>query len=113
MSMDAQDWQAHAAFDADRAEARRAELREAQAEINNDIQGLMAAAEEIALKWARNGWLDQWARKSEWDDDVRRYVLRRVEQSDLQASAQVAGCIQDVMRDAMSDSFKRELEDAQ
>ena len=111
--MDTQDYAAHAAFDADRAAARRAELIEAQAEINNDIQGLMAAAEEIALKWARNGWLDQWGRKSEWDEDVRRYVLRRRDLSDLEASAQVASCIQDVMRDAMSDSFTRELEDAQ
>lgn len=68
-----------------RMAAAKAEARETSARINNDIQALMAAAEEIFAAWARDG------------------LLRTDGRGRLQASAFHASCIQDCMMDARSD----------
>ena len=65
--------------------AWKAEARETAARINNDLQALMAAAEEIFTAWHRDG------------------LLRTDGRSRLNACAYHAAIIRDVMLDARSD----------
>lgn len=65
--------------------AWKAEARETAARINNDLQALMAAAEEIFAAWHRDG------------------LLRTDGRTRSQASAFYAEIIRDCMMDARSD----------
>ena len=89
------------------------EARETAARINNDIQGLMAAAETVFLRWAEDGLLDRTHRVAAFDHSVGRHVMIDLpRRSALEASARFAGAVRDVAMDALSLSA-REAVDAQ
>jgi hypothetical protein len=72
--------------------AWKAEARETAARINNDMQALMAAAEEILTAWHRDG------------------LLRTDGRSRINACSYHAAIIRDVMMDARSDDAINAME---
>lgn len=86
-----------------RAREYRAEQREIAARLNNDMQALLAAAEEMFLAWAKDGLLDRTHRQTVFDHSVHRWVSEELPpRSPLEASSYYAACIRDTLHDALS-----------
>jgi hypothetical protein len=91
----------------------RMEARETAARIANDVQALMAQAEEMFLQWAADGLLDRSNRVAAFDHSVGRHVMIDLpRRSALEASARYASMVREVAMDALSVSA-REAVDAQ
>jgi hypothetical protein len=89
------------------------EARETAARIANDVQALMAQAEEMFLAWAADGLLDRSNRVAAFDHSVGRHVMIDLpRRSALEASARYASMVREVAMDALSVSA-REAVDAQ
>jgi hypothetical protein len=89
------------------------EARETAARIANDVQALMAQAEEMFLQWAEDGLLDRTHTDLQMDYSVGRKVLVHLpRRSALEASARYASMVREVAMDALSVSA-REAVDAQ
>jgi hypothetical protein len=89
----------------------RAEARETAARIANDVQALMAQAEEMFLAWDADGLLDRSNRVAAYDHSVGRHVMIDLpRRSALEASARFAGAVRDVAMDALSVSAREAVE---
>jgi hypothetical protein len=92
----------------------KAERRETAARINNDIQAVMAAAEEVFAAWARDDLLDRRNIVPVYDHSVgRRVDVALPNRSAMEASARFASAIGEVMRESLSLVAQEAMEEAQ
>lgn len=100
--------------DAAREAEFKRDCREAAAELANDMQAVMAQVEEIALKWAERGWLNQTERRNVGYDNIARlHQFETVTLPPLAAASRLATIIKQDMEDALSLTAQEALEVSQ
>ena len=82
--------------------AWKAEARETAARIANDLQGLMAQAEEMALAWHRDGLLETTEKRRVWDEEAREWRMIRANLSPLTVASRLAQMVRESAMDQLS-----------
>lgn len=87
---------------------RAAQCREQAAQMRNDLQEAMIAVEEIALRWAREGYLELRTFRYEFDPATHRHEKRDgPRMTEEQAAARIACLVREAMTDALeSDAIR-------
>lgn len=80
----------------------QAQRRETAALMRNDLQEAMVAVEEVALRWARNGYLELRTFKYEYDPSTGQHEKRQGRHlTESEAAARIAVMVREIMTQAL------------